>query len=470
MRTAPHHACSTAPTRNTCQHEHVDYDDAITANAPVDGALGLDGLLDWTQARYVARTAAKPLHTVAARLDEAHGSVLARALTSPYDEPFADAAAHDGYAVCGEGPWTIIDLAHDVALSPHTAMRVRSRQILPGHTDAVLRVDRGVVTTRSNESPIAHASSHETIQEIVTARDPLTDLPEASARPAFGEGIVRQGTIRTAGTELVPTHTQVTAATLALAAAAGADALEVIAPPVVGTLVLGSSLLTSGPSRDGRVRDALGWTIPALIGSLGARANPPVRAPDTRELLMQEIDDAHVDLLITTGSTSPGGDNVLREALRDLGAHWLVDGIAVTPGAQTLLVRLPDGRLLLGLPGHPIAALAGLLTLGAPVIAGLRGDLIDTQRAQSSAVPARATLSTAAPAPDYQDDTVLCPVRLQAPTTGHQLPQAHPLPADGPADLRGWAMADAIAIISPDKGKLGDVVDLLDHRGRPATR
>ena len=427
------------------------------------GSLGLDGLLAWTQARFVAREAATALPAISARLDEASGSILARALTSAYDEPFADAAAHDGYAVCGEGPWTIVDLAHDVALSPHTTMRVRAKQILPGHTDAVLRVDRGVVTIENG-------------LEKVTARDPLTDLPEATARPDFGTGIMRQGAMRAAGTELIPAHTPTTAATLALAAAAGLDNLEVITPPVVGTLVLGSTLLTHGPARDGRVRDALGWTIPALIGSLGARANPPVRAPDTRELLMQEIDDANVDMLITTGSTSPGGDNILREALRDIGAHWLVDGIMVTPGAQTLLVRLPDGRLLLGLPGHPTAALAGLLTLGAPLIAGLRGDLIEPHRCEPSSVPARARLTEPAPPADYDEDTLLCPVRLHAEPTSHRsvtgdrLPEAVPLPSNGPADLRGWAIADAIAVIPPGMGDTGDEVELLDHRGRPATR
>ncbi|MGA1146783.1 MAG: molybdopterin-binding protein [Candidatus Nanopelagicales bacterium] len=441
----------------------------MAPNAPSDdgenstaGALGLDGLLEWTQARFVARTAARALPLRAARLDEAHGSVLARALTSPYDEPFADAAAHDGYAVCGEGPWTIVELAHSVALSPHTAMRVRAKQILPGHTDAVLRVDRAVATD--------HGGTQQ-----VTARDPLTDLPEATARPDFGEGIVHRGAIRTAGTELVHAHTPVSAAVLALAAAAGLDTVDVIPPPTVGTLVLGASLLTSGPPREGRVRDALGWTIPALVGSLGARANPPVRAPDTRELLMQEIDDANVDLLITTGSTSPDDGNILREALRDLGAHWLVDGIMATPGAQTLLVRLPDGRLLLGLPGQPTAALAGILTLGAPVIAGLRGDLIEPSRCEPSSVPPRAIITAPAPVADYDEDTLLCPVRfIPAKTTNvHDrvaLPSATPLQADGPADLRGWAIADAIAVIPPGGAGAGDEVDLIDHRGRPATR
>ncbi len=420
------------------------------------GSLGLDGLLAWTQARYVARTAAAPLRTVAARIDEASGSLLATALTSAYDEPFADAARYDGYAVCGEGPWSILDLAPDVALSPHSAARVRAGQILPGHTDAVLRIDRAVL---HRDDGI----------DRVTARDPLTNLPEPTARPDLGEGIVRQGAIRRAGAVLVPAHTRVNAGTMALAAAAGLDAIDVIAPPVVGTLVIGTGLLTSGPPRGGRVRDALGWTVPALIGSLGARANPPVRAPESPALLIDEINDANADMIITTGSTSPGGENILREVLRDMGAHWLIDGIMVSPGAQTLLVRLPDGRLLLGLPGQPAAALAGLLTLGAPIIAGLRGELIDTARAPASAVPTRAVLASTIDPAEFDEDTLLQPVRLERESpTGHSM--AHPLSSDGPDGLHGWATADAIAVIPPGGAATGDTVDLLDVLGRPATR
>jgi molybdopterin molybdotransferase len=424
--------------------------------------MGLDATLTWPQARYVARETGQPLPVVHARLDEAHDSILARALTSPYDEPFADAAEFNGYAVCGEGPWQLGDLAPDVALSQHFAMRVRRMQILPGHTDAVLPVDRGVITANDDGT------------ELLTARDALTDLPEPRARPDFGTGIVQRGGIRTAGTELVHAHAPVTPAVLALAAAAGLDSVEVIAPPVISTLVLGSTLLTNGPPREGRVRDALGWTIPALLGSLGARANPPVRAPDTRELLLREIDDSTATMLITTGSTSPdttSGNNILRAALHDIGAHWLIDGISMTPGAQTLLVRLPDGRLLLGLPGHPIAALAGLITLGAPLIAGLRGSAIDPSRVGNTNVPPQALLTADAPLPDYDDDTVLAPVRLTVTTsTASEQVSATPIPANGPANLGGWANADAIAVIPPGTGAAGDVVVLLDPLGRPANR
>ena len=80
-----------------------------------EGALGLDGLLAWSQARYVAREAAKPLAPRAARLDEAHGSILASSLLSPYDEPFAgrERGAVHRSRVAHRDPVELFDLESD---------------------------------------------------------------------------------------------------------------------------------------------------------------------------------------------------------------------------------------------------------------------------------------------------------------------------------------------------------------------
>jgi hypothetical protein len=56
----------------------------------------------------------------------------------------------------------------------------------------------------------------------------------------------------------------------------------------------------------------------------------------------------------------------VRQVIGDLNARWLIDGVSVTPGAQMLMARLHDGRILVGLPGNPAAALAGLVWLRAP--------------------------------------------------------------------------------------------------------
>jgi molybdopterin molybdotransferase len=403
--------------------------------------FGLDGVLPWAQARHVAATAGRPLPGVAARLDEAAGSVLSRDLVTAQDDPPADSAEFDGFAVCGEGPWLIDEL--DV-LTGGWAAPVTARVAVPRHTDAVLRADAASVRQRPD-------GRHE-----VTAHDPLTGIPDERVRPDLGEGIVRQAAVSSAGHALLSAGSLVTPAVVSLAAARGLDELDVVRPPVVGVLVLGAHLLDRGLPRQGRVRDALGHAVPAFVGALGARGNPAVRAPDTDELLLQEIDDAAVDVLITTGSTAPGPDNHLREVLRDLNARWLVDGVSVTPGAQMLLARLADGRFLIGLPGDPPAALAALVTLASPLIRSLRADP-EVGRRRSAVL-----MDDAAPA-DYADDTALVPVRLEVSPAGTS---ARPMTGHGPTGLEGWARADALAVVPPGAGLRGDVVDLLDPWGR----
>ena len=395
--------------------------------------FGLDGVLSWTQAHQVAATCAGPLPTAYARLDEAAGSWLAEPIVTLADDPVADAAAYDGYALCGEGPWRRVP--HE-RLSPGECFWVSTDALLPEHTDCVLPAASAHVQTTGD-----HA--------LVVARDDLTGLADERVRPDFGAGIVRQAERSTAGMQLLARDRLVTPSVLSLAAAIGLDELPVVRPPVVGTLVLGSSLLTHGLPRNGRVRDALGMSVPAFVGALGARGNPAVRASDTRDLLLAEIDDANVDVLITTGSTAPEPDNHVRQVLRDLGARWLIDGVASTPGAQMLMAKLPDDRILIGLPGEPVSALAGLVTLVAPLIASLRGA---PQPARTSAV-----LVEDAPVADFADDTCLAPVRLERTESATI---ARPIGTG----LRAWANADGIAVVPPGAGYRGDVVDVLSLR------
>jgi len=396
-------------------------------------AFGLDGVLSWAKAHHVASTCARPLPDTFARLDEAAGSILAQPILTLSADPAVDSAAINGYAVCGAGPWRLAD---EPTLRPGHAMRMRTGDPLPQHTDAVLAME-GSISEQHGDGTLS-----------VIALDELTQLPDERARPGLGSGIIREAEVAPSGALLVPAGRIVTPSILAIAAAAGHDGIEIVRPPVVGVIVLGTSLLSQGQSRGGRVRDALSNTVPSFVAACGGRGNPAVRAPDTAELLLHEIDDAAVDVIITTGSTAPGPDNHVRQVLRDLGAHWLIDGVAVTPGAQMLLAKLPDGRFLVGLPGEPQSALAGLVTLVAPLIAALRG--APAMRGYPTAV-----LFADAPAAEFADDTRLAPIRLELLEAAQV---AYPLADTGPAGLAGWAQADAVAIVPPGAGFRGDVV------------
>lgn len=402
----------------------------------------MDHALPWDQAQRIAASAPAPLPVVSARVSEAAGSLLAVPLMALTDLPAFDTASMDGYAVAGPGPWQLDESLSIVAgdapgdLPRGFAAPIATGAPLPSGATAVLRYEAAVIETVRG-------------QQRLCALDALTGLPtdDPSALRA-GQDIRPRGEECRAGDPLLEADRVLTPTMLGLAAAAGYDELEIVPPPVVGTLVIGDELLDRGLPRAGRVRDALGPLIPAWMGALGARANPPIRVPDTRSALIAELDDAAADIIITTGSTSMGPKDHLREVLRDIGAHWLVDGVAVRPGQPMLLARLVDDRYVVGLPGNPLAAVAGLVTLAVPLVRALRG--LPPQRHQVASLldDIRA----------HPHDTRLIPVVL----SGHQGARlARPLRYDGPAMLRSLAEADGLAVVPPGGGLRGSECDVI---------
>lgn len=168
--------------------------------------------------------------------------------------------------------------------------------------------------------------------------------------------------------------------------------------------------------------------------------------------LLKAVNDSPADLVITTGGTASGPVDHVHPVLAEAGAELLVDGVAVRPGHPMLLARLGGGtpgqdpvRHLVGLPGNPLAAVSGLLTLAEPLLRALAG----RGARPRYAVPVRGDV------PGHPHDTRLVPVLL---TDEH----AVPLRYNGPAMLRGVAAADALAVVPPNGAKSGQDLEILD--------
>src|SRR6185437_7637999 len=122
----------------------------------------------------------------------------------------------------------------------------------------------------------------------------------------------------------------------------------------------------------------------------------------------------------------------LRDALRALGARFLVDGVAMRPGGPTRIARLPDGRLVAALPGNPLAAMLSAITLVEPLLAGLAGrPPVPTRTVRGAAVHGRHGSTVLVPYAELDGRAVVAAWR-------------------GAAMLRGLAGATGILVVPPE--------------------
>jgi molybdopterin molybdotransferase len=381
-------------------------------------------------AAYAAGAAATP-PSVAVPLAEADGCTLAEPLTTRTALPAFPTSSVDGFAVRGPGPWRVSGrvLAGETAApltGDGTCVQIATGAMVPAGVTAILRTEDATVDGGS----------------VAGAPRPRPDWRDTGEEAAAGERLLPAGTVVTPGI-------------IGLAASCGYDELRARPAPRAAALIFGDELLTSGAPGAGRVRDALGPSVPAWLTRIGATVDGAAVGPvvDTLEAHVEAISaavDKGTDLICTTGGTMHGPVDHLHPALAALGAAYVVNTVAVRPGFPMLLATVtgPGGRttFLAGLPGNPQSAVVGLVTLVAPLVAGWLGR-------PPAPLP---VVRLAAPVPGRGADTHLALVRVDAGGA------AHPLPHAGSAMLRGLATATGFAVIAPDTaGAAGDHIGMV---------
>ncbi|MFF4181801.1 molybdopterin molybdotransferase MoeA [Streptomyces sp. NPDC001691] len=388
----------------------------------------------WSEARTVATRAgrAAPARSHRVPLERALGEILTEPLTALTDLPSFDTSAMDGWAVAGPGPWTVRDggilAGHSLpgSLADGEAVRIATGARVPAGATAVIRSE--------------HARTDEARTQLQADRVVL-----------HGQDIRPRGQECRSGDALLPTGALVTPAVLGLAAAAGYDELSTVPRPRVEILVLGDELLTRGLPHDGLIRDALGPMLGVWLRALGAEVVATRRLKDDAGALLAAVTASSADLVITTGGTAAGPVDHVHPVLHKAGAELLVDGVAVRPGHPMLLAQIGVGKHLVGLPGNPLAAVSGLLTLAEPLLR----ELAHRARPVAYTAPLRNEVQ------GHPYDTRLVPVV-------HRADRVVPLHYNGPAMLRGIAAADGLAVVPPGGARTGREVEVLDLPWSPS--
>ena len=307
---------------------------------------------------------ARPLATERVGLDQADGRVLAVPLVARGSSPAVAVSAMDGYAVReadlsrGSVSLPVVGVAYagkgfGQPLAPGACVRIFTGAPAPAGTDRVV------------------------IQEAVRDEGGVAYFAEA---PCGGRHVRAAGCDFRAGDELLAAGMRLTPQRLIAAAAADQSELAVVARPRVMILSSGDELHEpgSGPGGGASIPESVSFGLAALVRAWGGEVIGRRRLGDDLSLLQAAAGEAlqAADLVVVTGGASVGQRDCAKAMFAPFGLDCVFAKVAIKPGKPVWLGQA-GGKLVVGLPGNPTAALVTARLLLAPLVAGLGGQATD---------------------------------------------------------------------------------------------
>ena len=298
-----------------------------------------------------------PLDSEQVALADAAARILATDLAAAFDQPALPTSAMDGYAIA--------------AADAVAGARLKLVGDAFAGTPFAGQVERGTAVRIATGGVVPDGADRVIMQEVV-ARDgdaiilagPIDDA--LFVRPAGGDF--------RSGERLLKEGEALTPGALGLAAAANKTALPVRAKPRVAIFASGDELREAGePLAPGDVVNSAAHAVAALAALWGSDPHRQPTLADDPATIRAAIEATHADVLLFIGGASVGDRDYVRAVVADLGGTIRFDKIAVQPGKPCWHARLPDGRLLLGLPGNPASAFVTAHLLLEPLLAALLG-------------------------------------------------------------------------------------------------
>ncbi|MGH9569870.1 MAG: molybdopterin molybdotransferase MoeA, partial [Candidatus Angelobacter sp.] len=275
---------------------------------------------------------------------------------------------------------------------------------------------------------------------------------------AAGENVVSAGSEARAGQELLPRALRLSAALVAMAAAAGETMLSLYGKPRVTVLATGDELVdvdqAPGPRQ---IRNSNSYFLAAEVA---ARGGEPLRspvAPDEESKLTALIQGAlnRSDMLLLSGGVSMGKFDLVEGALQKLGARFFFTGARIQPGKPVVFGELAkDGGKIpfFGLPGNPVSVMVTFELFVSPVLDAISG-----------ATPKRLPACHARLRSAFKTKPGLTRF-LPATLTGSLYDaEVDPVPWHGSGDLLASAKANCYLVIPPDREMIaaGEMVSVL---------
>jgi molybdopterin molybdotransferase len=276
----------------------------------------------------------------------AHQRVLARDIYAPMDQPPFDRSPLDGYAVrsrdtagAGEAHPVLLEVIEEVCAgnSPQrevtagTACRIMTGAPIPMGADCIIR--------------------QEETKEIGNQVEIYRQMSAMENYCFKGEDIKKESLILSEGSFL-------NYVAIGILASMGIDEVSVYRLPKIAVLSTGDELMNiGGELLPGKIYNSNLYTIGFRLKEFGMDPIFLDNAADELDSLCTAIRSGleRCDMLITLGGVSVGKKDLLKDAMRTLGADILFWKMNMKPGTPALCSVLDD-KPVISLSGNPAAA------------------------------------------------------------------------------------------------------------------
>lgn len=288
---------------------------------------------------------------ISCNIRSAFGRVLAEDLTAGESIPAFRKSTVDGYAVIakdtGGASETIPSFLHVIGeiemgkpagltIAPGQCVYVPTGGMLPEGADAVAMVEH---CETFGEGQVAVYDAVSPGRNVIQIGD---DVMEGSIYLQKGKKLRAQE--------------------IGVLASMGVVDVPVFRPWRVTVLSTGDELVPVDRAVSaGEIRESNSYTAAAQCAKHGLEVVTQKILPDDETAIRQAIESAkkNSDLLVVSGGSSQGKKDMTARLLDELGSPGVfTHGIAVKPGKPTILgLDQPSKTLMVGLPGHPVAAM-----------------------------------------------------------------------------------------------------------------
>jgi len=271
--------------------------------------------------------------------------------------PTFDNSAMDGYAV--------------VASSCKKGQRLRVTGEQPAGVDRRLRISRGEAIRIFTGAPVPAGADAVIMQEDVTRHGEEIIV---NVDVETGEFIRRRGCDLAEGQMILAKSERIRAATAALLASQGFADVTVGGQVNAAIISTGDELVKQGEKiQQGQIYDSNSVLLDALVRRCGAVSDSVEHCGDERESLLEAVKRGTKNqILIISGGVSVGEHDLVKDALRGLGAQIDIWRVAIKPGKPFLFGKIGECAVF-GLPGNPVSAFVTFLQFVRPAILKMMG-------------------------------------------------------------------------------------------------